>query len=50
MWVAEDHKLSRSVAVKLLSASLVADPELRRRFERGAGDGGCAFEKSEASV
>ena len=22
----------------------------RRRFERGAGDGGCAFEKSEASV
>ena len=36
VWVAEDHKLSRSVAVKLLSASLVADPELRRRFEREA--------------
>lgn len=36
VWVAEDHKLSRSVAVKLLSTDLVQDPELRRRFEREA--------------
>jgi tetratricopeptide (TPR) repeat protein len=36
VWKAEDTKLSREVAVKVLSAALVGDPECRQRFQREA--------------
>ena len=36
VWRATDTKLSRRVAVKVLTDELAADPEARRRFEREA--------------
>ena len=37
VYKAEDLKLGRHVARKLLAAHLVSDPEIRKRFEREAG-------------
>src|SRR6476659_301672 len=36
VWLAEDEKLERQVAVKVLSDTLTADPAYRARFEREA--------------
>ena len=36
VWLAEDEKLERPVAVKVLSETLTADPAYRARFEREA--------------
>jgi serine/threonine protein kinase len=36
VWVAEDTKLNRKVALKILPTSMTGDPERRARFEREA--------------
>ena len=36
VWVAEDSKLNRKVALKILPTSMTGDPERRARFEREA--------------
>ena len=36
VWLAEDTKLERRVALKFLASHLVTDPELHKRFEREA--------------
>ncbi|MGB5752693.1 MAG: serine/threonine protein kinase, partial [Thermoanaerobaculia bacterium] len=36
VYLAEDTKLGREVAIKVLPAALTADPERRLRFEREA--------------
>lgn len=36
MYRARDTRLDRTVAIKVLSSSLIASPELKQRFEREA--------------